>query len=425
MNARHPALRCPALAVLLTIFGVVAPAGAESTSAERAKPFHIYLDASQSGGSRESGLSIERGIRTAFDELDWKLAGMPVRLLVRDHRGSTPRSRSHMQEFLADDRALLVFGGMHSPPLLAQMDFTNESEILLLIPWAAAGPLTRPEAPVNWTFRLSVDDTKAGMAIVRRAFEGHGYRKPFLLLEETGWGDSNLRTMSRALKGWGATAAGVERFKWGMGLATAREMIGVAQDAGADVLILVANAEEARTFARVLVDLPASQRLPVISHWGMTGGRFYEDVGADAIAALDWEFVQTAAFSGEPGPRVRKVWERARRLFPDLAAAPSSLRAPSGFLHAYDLVQVLDAATRDLTLADDPIVSRRRIRDALERVRTPVEGLVRRYSPPFRPYSADDLDAHEALGIKDIRFGRYGARGEIRLVDPTPASKRR
>jgi len=124
-------------------------------------PLKIYIDADRTGAA-ESGISIEQGVRAGLASYGNQLNGRDVEVVIRDHQGSTPRSKRHLNEFLKDKDALLVVSGLHSPPLLANRDFINENKILTLDPWTAAGPITRPLTEENWIFRLSVDDTKAG-----------------------------------------------------------------------------------------------------------------------------------------------------------------------------------------------------------------------------------------------------------------------
>ena len=50
----------------------------------------IYISADRTG-AKESGLSIEQGIRTALDEVNYKVNGKKIEIVILDHKGSTPR----------------------------------------------------------------------------------------------------------------------------------------------------------------------------------------------------------------------------------------------------------------------------------------------------------------------------------------------
>jgi branched-chain amino acid transport system substrate-binding protein len=379
-------------------------------------PLHLYLDADRTG-TRAAGIAIEQGIRTALSEVDNQLDGRPVELVIRDHRGSSPRSRANLEEFLRDPQALAVFSGLHSPPLLAHRDFINDNAILLLDPWAAAGPITRPPHGENWIFRLSVDDSKAGRMIADHAVRLEGFRNPFLLLENTGWGRSNQSTMTAALSELGVEPAGLLWFNWGLGEHEARILLRRITASGADVVFLVANAPEGKQLARAMAGLPAEQRLPIRSHWGITGGDFTVTVDAAARAGLDLAFIQSRfSFMDESDrPLVHRVLRLARSLFPGQIDRPADIHAPTGFVHAYDLTRLLIAAAAQARLSGDPKVDRPQLRAALESLRQPVEGLIKTYHRPFSSYDSAHPDAHEALDSSDWTLGRYAADGTIRL----------
>ena len=104
--------------------------------------YRIYLDADFTG-SRSSSLAIEQGIRTALDMADYQIGGKPVDLIRMDHRGNSRQSLENLKAIELDAGALAVFCGLHSPPVLAHLDFIHEAQLLFLDPWAAAEPITR------------------------------------------------------------------------------------------------------------------------------------------------------------------------------------------------------------------------------------------------------------------------------------------
>ena len=98
--------------------------------------YRIYLDADFTG-SRSSSLAIEQGIRTALDMADYQIGGKPVDLIRMDHRGNSRQSLENLKAIELDAGALAVFCGLHSPPVLAHLDFIHEAQLLFLDPWAA------------------------------------------------------------------------------------------------------------------------------------------------------------------------------------------------------------------------------------------------------------------------------------------------
>ena len=375
----------------------------------------LYIDADRTG-AKASGIAIEQGIRVALDEVNNQLAGRDVELVIRDHHGSSVRSKRHLDEYLKDDKALLVYSGLHSPPLLNNLRFINENQILVLDPWAAAGPITRFSGPENWIFRLSVDDTKAGTVIVENALK-EGLTKPYLLLEETGWGKSNLKTMRSALERKGLAPVGVQWFNWNLGETGAKIMLRYIAASGADSILMVANAPEGKTFAKSMLALTEKERLPLRSHWGITGGDFANVIDADLRKQLDLKFLQTSFsfISSKETPLSEKVFLTAKNLFPNTIKEYADIQAPTGFVHAYDLTRLLIAAVNKAPLTGNIIEDRALIRDAMENLNIPVQGLIKNYQKPFSVFDGSNPDAHEALGIDDLVMAYYGEDNQILL----------
>jgi len=380
----------------------------------------IYIDADRTG-TRASGISIEQGIRLALSEINYSIAGYRIELVLRDHHGSSRRSRLHLEEYINDPDALVVFCGLHSPPVLANLDYINEQGILLLDPWAAAGPITRSTDldGKNWVFRLSVDDMHAGEMIIAHACETDGFRKPVLLLEDTGWGRSNESTMTTALERRGLRPLDIIWFNWHIGENGAREILNDIYSLGADVIVMVANAPEGITFIKAMSERSSSERLPVRSHWGITGGNFFETLGPELLVNnLDLQFIQTSFsfLDADQSSFSRDVFSRASSMFPEIKT-PEDIKAPSGFIHSYDLTRILIAALSRTELTGNMVRDRRLVRETLEHLETPVQGLIKTYLQPFGVYSETNRSAHEALGLQELRMAEYTAKGGIRIVE--------
>jgi branched-chain amino acid transport system substrate-binding protein len=227
-----------------------------------------------------------------------------------------------------------------------------------------------------------------------------GYRRPGLLLEQTTWGNSNEQALGAALKKHGLAPVGIEWFFRGVDDIT--DVIAALRSAGADVLILVANAPEGIVAIRSMAALPPADRLPIISHWGITGAgkRFLPQVG-DSLSKVDLVFLQTFSFLAPPFP------ERAKRLSDAYCAAFPNCRSardifsPAGTAQAYELVHLLALAIQQAGTLD-----RTAVRDALENLPA-YAGLIRNYAPPFT------AGHHDALDATDFRLARYDRDGAI------------
>jgi len=384
--------------------------------AETTKTLRLYHDADWSNHV-ESAESIWRGVELALSEVDHTVQGYRIELVKKNHSGNVVRSLRNNKDFLKDDKALAIISGIHSPPLIKNRRFINESQILTLVPWAAGGPITRYPSANNWVYRLSVDDTKAGGVLINYAVKAKACKQPHLLLESSPWGDSNLKNMSVALKANNLPPPEVTRFNWNVKSFTASGILLDIVAKGADCIVLVSNAPEGVQFSTAMIGLDASKRLPIISHWGITGGDFHEKINAEKRKEIDLSFIQSCfSFNQVPlSSKGLKVLKKAKQLFPSEIKSAQDIRSPVGFIHAYDITTLLLAAMKTVNLGDDIKENRALVRSALEAIDRPIEGLVKTYSKPFSVYSEKNTDAHEALGESDYCMAFYNDNNAIVL----------
>lgn len=383
--------------------------------AEKAKKYSIYIDADFSG-TVTSSRSIQQGMMTALAEVNFTIQGIEFEVIAKDHRANSSRSRKNLEDYLEDESALLVFSGLHSPPLLANKSFINNRKILLLDPWAAAGPITRSTDHENWIFRLSIDDSNAGAFICKQALK-EGFRKPYLLLEDTGWGRSNESTMTVAMMGASIKPSGVAWFHWGIGKSHAKAMLRDIKESGADVIFFVGNSPEGIIFAQAMGELPRKIRLPVRSHWGITGGNFVTQVSMEQLALIDLQFIQTnfSFLSGPLSPLHQHILDLAIKVNKEIGSK-NDILAPTGFIHSYDLTKIVIAAMNQVKLTGNKNKDLMLIHYALEHLEKPVEGLLKTYYQPFSPFDPNKMNAHEALGMENYAMGYFNAIGKTILI---------
>lgn len=381
--------------------------------------YYIYQDADFSRHS-ESADSIKKGIELAFDEIDNQIHGHQIKFKYLDHRGKVNLSKKNYEAFAEDPEALVVFSGMHSPPLIKNRAFINESKALTLVPWAAGGPITRYPDEENWIFRLSIDDTRAAPVILNYAIEQKGCSSPALFLEKTPWGDGNLRTMWNHLEDRGISNVKVRRFDWNTQEKGATALLGDAIDSGSNCVVFVGNAIEGATFAQAMINLPQEKRVPIVSHWGITGGDFHVEINHLDREQVDISFIQSCfAFTDPEGQSEfsRDVFQRLSKKYPEEIREAGDIKSAVGLIHAYDLSRLLIQAIHEAKLTGDTKEDRNAIRVALENLQSEVQGLVKTYRRPFSVFNADTApNAHEALDPESFCMAKYGSDNEIVLV---------
>lgn len=380
------------------------------------KTLTIYHDADYSL-NEISATAMKMGLLTAFDEVNNEIQGFHVELIEKNHRGNIKRSLLTMKNFINDKKALFVLGGLHSPPYIKNRKFINDNEIPLLIPWAAGGPITRYPSSNNWVFRLSVDDAKAGIRISEFSLNKLSCKKPHLLLENTPWGQSNQKTMSSYLND--KVSFGLSLFGWNIKENSARIMIRNIVSEGYDCVFFVGNFNETQQFINAMISMEKEKRIPIISHWGATGGEVDMIFTEQVKQAMSFHFIQSCYSLSASNQSIfqRSVMARAKKLFPDEFTSPETVKAPAGFIHAYDLGRLAISALQQIKLTGNMKQDRFLFKQALESLQQPVQGLIKEYNKPFSQWSEQQQDAHEALRLENFCMASFGQHNQIIITD--------
>lgn len=354
-------------------------------SKPKGAPIKIGLIAPFSGGLAASGEAIQRGMLLAIEEVNREggVLGRPLALVARDVQNDNAAGVAALRELAKEHSIVAMFGGIFSPVMLAQLDAIHELQIPLINPWGSVTGITKNGRNPNFAFRVSVSDEHADEFLLRYALSVVGARRPGIIADTTAWGDSNVKGLTDWVARLGTASASVERFDQGDTNMT--RQLARLRAAGADALLMVANAPEGAAIVRGMATL--GWKVPVVSHWGISGGRFVELAGVDnAEGTLT---LQTYSFFGSATPRGEAVVQAYHARF--ATRRVEEILAPVGVAHGYDGVQLLAQAIRKAGTTQGL-----RVRDALERL-DPYDGLVKRYAPAFTPERHDALLAEDYM----------------------------
>ena len=279
--------------------GVAAALGL-AASALAAEPIKIGLVAALSGPSAQSGEAITQGLTIAIDEINASggVLGRPLELVKRDDESSPPKGATAARELIANEKVAAIFGGLDTPVSLAIVPIVNRDHVPYMGVWAAGTPITRNGANPNFAFRVSAVDVLVDEALLKYA-QKSGAKKLGLILINNPWGESNEKGLTEQAKHLGITLAGVEKFE-------DRDVDVVPQltrlkNAGADALILVANAAPGAQVMKARERM--GWKVPVISHWGVSGGRFPELAGPTAVTSSSCRRTASSAIRNRPAGR--------------------------------------------------------------------------------------------------------------------------
>lgn len=363
------------------------------------KPVLLLLDGAFSHATSTSEEAVKRGMQVAIDEINKAggvLGGRPLELVTRDNRSVPSRGVENVRELAANPDVMAVFTGKFSPVVQELLPVVHELKLPLLAPWSAADDIVDNGRKPNFVFRLSLRDTWAMEAMMGEAQKRQQGRVG-VLLPNTGWGRSSLKAAEAyAKKHPQIKLVDALWYNWGDKslIAKYREL---AQK-GAQTILMVANEGEGSILVKEVAELPAHERLPILSHWGITGGQFVK-LSGDALAKVDLSVVQTYTFIDDKSPVAQRVLGALKDKY--AVADARTLEAPVGVAHAYDLVHILARAINKAGRAD-----RDAVRTALENLGE-YKGLVRTYRPPFT------AGRHEALALDNVFLARFGADGVL------------
>jgi len=381
------AFACMLLA-LLSIGAAAAPA-----------PVRIGLDAEFGLDNSTSAQAVELGLRAAIGEINRAggvLGGRPLELVNKDHRSLPARGIRNIEEFARMPDLVAVFGGRFSPVIIEELPTLKSTRTLFMAAWSSADMIIDNGMQPNYVYRLSLRDSLAMPKLLDTARK-RGLRQVGLLLTNTSWGRSNLAAAEKfADTNKDIRIVQTAWYNWRDQTLVARYQ--ALRKAGAQAIVLVANDDEAAVLVREVAALPQAERIPILSHWGVTGGEFTRQAGP-ALHQVDFSVIQTFSFFKADKKRLAR--------FMQAAAAVSKIRkieeidGPVGVAHAYDLMHILAKAI-DLAGSTD----RKQVRDALEKVRRH-EGLIKTYAPPFTSAR------HEALTARELLIARYRKDGVL------------
>jgi branched-chain amino acid transport system substrate-binding protein len=364
------------------------------------RPVLVGLDAEFGLDNSISAQAIELGMRAAITEINAAggvLDGRKLELVTRDHRSIPARGIRNIREMADMPDLVAVFGGRFSPVLIEQLPTLAQARLPFMAVWSSADAIMDNGTDPNYMFRVSLRDSLA-MPHMLKSAERRGYKRIGLLLTNTSWGRSN-ETAAMLHAGTGKARARIVGTAWyNWRDSTLLPGYQRLRNAGAEAIVLVANDDEAAILVREIAALPAAQRLPIISHWGVTGGDFVAQAGP-ALQQVDFTVIQTFSFF-QADPKVLQGFMKTLASISPIRRI-EEIRAPVGVAHAYDAMHLLALAIAKAGSTDRPAV-----RDALERLGS-YRGLVRLYQPPFTK------DRHEALGPEQLLMARFRADGAL------------
>ena len=230
-------------------------------------------------------------------------------------------------------------------------------------------------------FRTSANDIIQSGMIANEAIKVQGFKKPAILADSTNYGQLGRADLEKALAALNVKTVAQEKFNIGDTDMTAQVLR--AKEAGADVILTYGIGPELAQIANAMAKL--GWKVPMIGSWTLSMASFIDTAGANGDGALMPE-----TFIQNPSTPKRKAFIEAYQKAYNIDRMPSPVSAAQG----YDSVYLLAAAIKQADSTDG-----RKVRAALEDLKTKVEGVVTTYDRPFTPTD------HEAITSNIPVFG--------------------
>jgi branched-chain amino acid transport system substrate-binding protein len=342
-----------------------------------------------SGNSALSGEAINRGLTIAIDEVNARggvLGGRKLALVRRDDESNPAKGQLAARELIEKEKVAVIFGGIDTPVSAALISVMQELKKPYMGVWAAGTNITQHGKTPNYMFRVSVVDERVDSAMLQYVQKTFGAKKPGAILVNNPWGESNQKGLEKASVELKLPLAGIEKF--GANDVDISPQLTRLKNAGADSLILVGNAAPAAQVMKSLDRL--GWKVPVVSHWGISGGRFNELAGP---RYKEVHFVQTYSFFGKKNEVGAKVLAELKKRYPAIKG-PEDVLAPVGVANAYDGLMLTALALNAANSTDGD-----KIREGYYKIPDYV-GLIKTYKSPFKEGDNDALSETDYLWVR-------------------------
>ena len=354
-------------------------------------PVLIGFDGAYSQLTNTAAAAIELGTKVAIDEINARggvLGGRPLALITRDNHGVAARARNNFKELAAQPDLVAIYSGKFSPTTIETMPLADALKLVSVGLWGSASPITSEPKVNPFVYRLSLNDTWAIPAMMEHARTVFAATRLCLLAPNTAWGRSGAATLEMNLAKFGQQVAYSRWYSWGE-----REfdrVIDRCQSSGGQAIFLIANEGEAAALVNDMAARAEDYRLPIVAHWGLTGGQLHEMVGENA-RSVRLDIIQTFSFVENPRPVAQRL---AQIVMGQTGVSdPALISSPVGVAQAYDMTHLLA-----LAIDRAGSVDRAAIQAAMQDIPR-YDGAIRLYDPAFSPTNHDGLTPAQVLFV--------------------------
>jgi branched-chain amino acid transport system substrate-binding protein len=359
----------------------------------------IALTGPYSGGSAPMGTSTRDGSKLAIAEIN--AAGgiqvgkkkLKIEFIERDDEAKNERGALIAQELASMPDLSGVIGSVNTGVVMAGDKHLQERGITKIIcPAAGSKSMTQwatPDGPKElFIFRFAAHDAVQADLVVAEAI-ARGLTKVAIFHDDTNYGVSGRDDLLAQIKKQGdkLTVLTQEKFKIGDKDMTAQLL--KAKSMGAQAILIWAIGPEEAAVSNGMAKL--GMKIPLIGGWTLSMSNYIDNAGVNGNGTM-----MPQTFIEEPvSPMARTFIESYHKAY-GVTRIPSAVAAAQG----YDAVLIFAAAVKQAGSTDS-----RKIRDALEDLKSPVEGVIARWERPYRKWNPADVTTHEAFRREQTVMG--------------------
>ncbi|MBC7714030.1 MAG: ABC transporter substrate-binding protein [Rhizobacter sp.] len=338
-----------------------------------------------SGGSAPMGVSMRNGVRIAVDEINAAggVLGKKFVIVDRDDEAKNERGGQIMQELLDKENVVAVLGPANTGVANASTQYTQQKHIPQIVNVSAGAKVNEffAASPENYIFRIAANDDVQSKVIVNQAIK-RGAKKPALLCDDTNYGQNGREKMEAALAAAGVKPVYIGKFKLKDTDMTAQ--LQEAKAAGADVLLAYGIGPELAAVSNSMDRI--SWKVPMLGSWTLSMSNYTTNAGKNGNGTMmPQTFIETAAKSPKQLAFIKAYADKFKE-----SPISSAVSAAQG----YDSMYLLKMAIEQAGSTEGT-----KIRQALESLSAPYEGVTGSYTKPFSPTD------HEATKEANVMLG--------------------
>jgi branched-chain amino acid transport system substrate-binding protein len=379
-----------------------------ATQALAADTIKLALTGPYSGGSAPMGTSARDGSKLAIEEIN--AAGgiqvgpkkLKIEVIERDDEAKNERGALIAQELAAMADLAGVIGSVNTGVVMAGDKHLQEKGITKIIcPAAGSASMTQwldkpakddkpaVAGPKSLSiFRFAAHDGIQAAMVVEEAIN-RKLAKVALFADATNYGASGLADMKDQIVKQGNKLTVVTEEKWAIGDKDMTAQLLKAKSLGAQAILIWGIGPELAAVSNGMAKL--GLKVPLIGGWPLSMSNYLDNAGANGNGTI-----MPQTFIEEPITARAKGFIDAYHKAYNVKRIPSPVSAAQG----YDAVLLWAAAVKQAGSTDSL-----KIRDALEDLKDPVDGVIALWKKPYSKWSPTDVTTHEAFRREQTVMG--------------------